>query len=259
LVNRTLYRRILDDRWTALLVATGIAVGAIAMAVALFARPAVHVSASQQAEFYSRAARAAEANRDSRAVVLWVGDNYASGTGAASAEKSDTGLTVTSMDWILNLDAQGGTGFVNNGHANNPRFQPLPGRLAQSAIENRADVVLIDAGRNDPDTRATVIAARKYLTRVHTAWPLAEVVLIAPYYLSMDVEVNPPLREFYRAQAKRLDTYLIDPVAEGWATSPKSLLSSDHIHPNPKGHKYIAKHLVADLKSMKLPDLQNAP
>ncbi len=252
-VIRAFYRRSVADPWAALVVVAAIVLGVLTIVAAHYADPAVKVSRSQQARFYSQAARAAEANPDSRLVSVWVGDSYTSGSGAASPYETWPALTAYAMNWIFTVDGEGGSGFINDGHSNDLAFQPLAGRFAQTAEENLADVVLVDAGRNDPDTRATVSAARKYLNRVHRAWPQAKVVLIAPYYLTQDVKVNPSLREFYKARAKRSDTYLIDPVAEGWATShTKRLLISDGIHPNPKGHKYIAEHLVADLKSRHL-------
>lgn len=184
-------------------------------------------------------------------VSLWIGDSYTAGTGADNPGESEAALAAAGMGWIFNSDAQGGTGFISNGHTNSAAFTPLSGRLSGTVADDLADVVVIDAGRNDPASVRTVDAARRYLARVRAAWPHAKVVLIAPYFLALGTEPNPPVTTFYRTQAKRRDTYLIDPVAEGWVgPQVSSLTISDGVHPNPAGHRYIANHLVRDLKAL---------
>lgn len=188
---------------------------------------------------------------------LWVGDSYTAGTGASDQAHAESCLTAAAMGWVCNVDAEGGTGFTANGHVNSRTFRPLPKRLAGDREQYLADVILVDAGRNDPSTSATVTAARRYLTALRTARPQARLVLIDPYFMRSTSEPNPALDAFYRSEAAQLHAVVIDPIGEGWINhrSAHLVISADHLHPNPAGHRYIAAHLTYDLRRLGLSNL----
>lgn len=188
--------------------------------------------------------------------ALWIGDSYTAGTGAKSPTRAESCLTSDAMGWICNLDAQGGTGFIANGHRNNLDFEPLGKRLAATHERFLADVVIVDAGRNDGSSPPSEVipAARDYLRSVESAWPKAKLVVVLPYFMSSGAE--PPSRSLnaaLRSETERLGGQVIDPIGEGWINDrAKSLTISDGVHPNPAGHRYIARHLTQDLRRLGL-------
>lgn len=220
---------------------------AIVAAVAYAVAPSAKVADAGQAPGYTPPT-AAPVQTES----LWIGDSYTEGTGAGDGKSGEACLTAAALDWSCEMDAEGGTGFVNDGHDNVATYQPLPARLATDAAKYpRADVVIIDAGRNDASLSVPKVeaAASKYLTDVRAAFPKARLVLIVPYYMTSKAEFG-PLGDLYRSRAKALHAQVIDPIGEGWIGSASTdLVIADKIHPNPAGHVYIAKHLAADLKA----------
>src|SRR3954463_1289743 len=63
-------------------------------------------------------------------VSLWIGDSYTEGTGAQTPDYGYPELASSSLGWVCYLDAQGGTGFINDGHINSKQYEPLSRRLA---------------------------------------------------------------------------------------------------------------------------------
>lgn len=180
---------------------------------------------------------------------LWIGDSYTAGTGASSQATAESCLTAQAMGWICNVDAQGGTGFVNPGPG--PDTQPLPKRLAADKAQFLADVVIVDAGRNDgtlPESQIEAAAAREF-AGIHKDWPKARIVAIVPYYMN-GTGRSAAFAAFERAQMAKYHGIVVDPVAEGWISASKtaSMTISDHVHPNPAGHRDIARHLTADFR-----------
>lgn len=187
---------------------------------------------------------------------LWIGDSYTAGTGAPSQSAAESCLTATTMGWICNTDAEGGTGFINPGPAG-AGTHPIGKRIATDKASMLADVVIIDAGRNDDDAPAAIPAAAKVVAEVRKDWPNAPIVFIAPYYMAHTGEIDAPLAAWEKSEAAKIHSYFIDPNAEGWITAAKTgpMTISDHVHPDPAGHRYIAKHLTADLKRLGLTHL----
>lgn len=192
--------------------------------------------------------------------ALFVGDSYPAGTGAGSRQGSWACTTARELGWNCNLDAQGGTGFVADGRRNNGTSQPMIGRLPATEQRYLADVVVVDAGRNDATFRSADVAGAiaAYLRAVRAAWPKAQLVVIEPYFLNRRARVlSTFVTQRLRQETERLDGQLIDPVGEGWVPPAASsgLTDPDGVHPNPAGHRYIARHLTADLRRLGLADL----
>ncbi len=192
--------------------------------------------------------------------ALWVGDSFTEGYGARNPRMNGYACPVSqAMGWTCNLDAQGGTGYINNGRRNVETYGPFKDRLQSVRRRYLADVIIVDGGRNDRIRPAADVAtaARKYLTAVRELWPRAEIVVIAPYFLrDNDVAFSRELVTGLEPTLAEIDAHLIDPVAEGWipaANAPQLLF--DEVHPNDAGYRYIAKHLIADLRRLGLADV----
>ena len=194
--------------------------------------------------------------------MLITGDSFTAGTGAQTPRTGYPCLVAKAMGWFCNVDAQGGTGFINDGHKLRSGNRPLIDRLAADKAQYLADVVIVDAGRNDGLWPAEQIAAaaRRYFRTVRTTWPKAEVVYLAPAYLTTTASgaYRTALMSLLRTEVDAVGGVLIDPVAESWyaAKATKQYVSADRIHPNQAGHQYIADRLVSDLRKAGLDKVQ---
>jgi lysophospholipase L1-like esterase len=188
--------------------------------------------------------------------ALFLGDSYTAGTGATGVTTGEACLTANALGWVCNLDAQGGTGFVT-GAPSSAGFGALPTRLTATHSAKLADIIIIDAGRNDGDQDPAKVqtAIRNYLHAVRQAWPLAKLVVVEPYYMGQAASpLSPATLAVLRAQTKRAGGVLVDPIGEGWIkrSLTAKMTIKDGIHPTPAGHRYIARHLVADLRRLGL-------
>jgi lysophospholipase L1-like esterase len=204
-----------------------------------------------------------EAGPSEQPAALFVGDNFTRSSGAASPLEGYSCQLANAMGWVCNLDGQGDTGFVANGHANVASYQSFIGRLAADKAKYLADIVVIDGGRNDrnlpiADVKAAVI---KYLLAVRRAWPQAEIVVITPVYLRGTVDSHPFGRQLAAIEQEAValvDGHIVDPLGEGWLPGGPGTdyVAADGIHPNPKGHSYIAKRLTKELRRLGLADVR---
>jgi lysophospholipase L1-like esterase len=229
-----------------LLIVTLLAIGAGAL-VYLAAQPKTP-PAYQAATFRVTANNQAPTQPSS----LWIGDSYTAGTGAADPQHAESCLTSAAMGWVCNLDAEGGTGFVDNGHVNSKTFEPVGKRLPNDKASFLADVVILDVGRDDtfyPEAQVNA-AMDKEFAGIHADWPKAKLVVIAPFLMTSSGPDDPALTAQLHADAVKYHAIWIDPITEGWISAAKtgSMTISDKVHPDPAGHRYIAGHLAADFK-----------
>jgi lysophospholipase L1-like esterase len=197
-----------------------------------------------------------------RPAALFVGDSYTAGSGTAGPRLGYACLAAEQMDWICNLDAQSGTGYINDGSLNSVAFRPFAQRLGDDAKRFRADVVIVDGGRNDvsPDLDGVAAAAADYLRAVRSQWPQARLVVVVPYFLSSTPQSFPfaeRLGARLREIVQPLGGIVIDPMASGWVPAPDvaALLSPDGIHPNADGHRYLAEHFSGALREAGMSDV----
>jgi lysophospholipase L1-like esterase len=188
--------------------------------------------------------------------ALFVGDSYTAGTGAADPQQGYACLTATAMGWQCNVDGEGGTGFLGDGHFNSAAFSPLPDRLQRDATKFLADVIIVDAGRNDGrfPVHDVLTAANNYLQRLRRVWPKAPIVVIVPGYLWSTPEDDPfsvQLVRGLRSLLPEVGGYLIDPVGGRWIRPEQvsTLTWTDGIHPNASGHRYLAQRLTDALRA----------
>ncbi|MFC8038910.1 SGNH/GDSL hydrolase family protein [Paenarthrobacter sp. NPDC057355] len=185
-------------------------------------------------------------------MALWVGDSYTEGTGVREAGQAYPSVTSRSLGYMPIIDAQGGTGFVNDGKKNVATNVPMADRLQKTSATPK--LVVIDGGRNDGVADFNTVvkpAVTSYLDAVKAKWPDATIVLIVPYYIE-GKGVFRAFTNFYAEEAKRIGALVIDPMAEGWFNGMNTapLIYTDKIHPNEAGHKLLAEKFTARLKEL---------
>ena len=191
----------------------------------------------------------------SEVVGLFVGDSFTAGTGASSPDEGEACLTAKALGWICKLDAQGSTGFLADGSAISPSFAPLAERLQRTHERFLADVVVVDAGRNDGGVRPALRrAVRDYLGQLRDTWPKAAIVVVVPYFLDRDQPLDEP--DCPRCTARRPSASVL-----AWSTPSERVDlpgavgvagPAGRCAPEPEGHQYIAEHLAEDLRTLGL-------
>jgi lysophospholipase L1-like esterase len=166
------------------------------------------------------------------------------------------------MGWVCNLDAQGGTGYIGDGSPNSSDFGPFGSRLSTDAARYRADIVIVDGGRNDAsvDVKVVARAAENYLRGVREQWPQAALVVLVPAFIDSTPATFPFAEQFgqrLREIVQPLGGIVIDPMADGWIPpdNADALLDPDGVHPNQDGHHYLAEQLSDALRAAGLADV----
>ncbi len=196
-----------------------------------------------------------------RRAALWVGDSFTLGdAGLVPAALTYPHLVSARLGWECHVDAQDGTGFVNDGYAASPDCAPLIQRLPDDVRHVAADIVLVDAGRNDvpaPTARLRQ-AVTHYLTAVRAAYPAARLVIITPTLVD---RVQPPDYErvagVLRQAATSVRAVVIEPAEAGAFVDPdrnRALVCIDGFHPNAAGQAHYAGVLTGLLQRA-LPDM----
>lgn len=189
--------------------------------------------------------------------ALWVGDSFTRGEGAdAPAEATYPHVVSARMGWRCHVDAQNGTGFLNDGYLAGPGLAPLIDRLPDDVRRVDADIVVVDAGRNDgvaaePGLRAAI---SRYLTAVRAAYPRARVIVVLPTLLD---QWQPPeyhsVRVVLHDVATGLGADVVDPASVvGFAEDPDGteLVCLDGFHPSAAGQAHYADVLTELLRGL---------
>lgn len=186
-----------------------------------------------------------------RPSALFVGDNFPAGYGGIG-RNAYPHIVCYSIGLNCGVDAQAGTGFVNDGRDFSSSTFRLIDRLPTARKLYNPDFVIIDAGRNDlqaePPTSREAVA--QYLRQVKRLWPAAKIVVIAPYYLSAAPDADYAARlSLISPEVASHDGILIDPLAEGWyeGVDVSAMLQPDGLHPNQAGQEFIAQKLGKSL------------
>lgn len=186
----------------------------------------------------------------SQPVSFWIGDSYTIGAGATSSATGEALATSAALGWQTDMDAEGATGFIANGHAADPSWRPIPDRLKHDAVSfasNPPSVVLLDAGRNDrgvthQELRRAILKSVRLLDK---GFPWSAIVVIAPFVMRSKPTSYLAMRRLLKREAKLRGWAFVDPIAEGWINKVSAkLVVSDHIHPNQAGYDYIVEHLA---------------
>lgn len=187
--------------------------------------------------------------------VLWVGDSYTIGFGTDGPAHGYPCLVSDRLGWTCQLDAQGGTGFVNPGREDTG-YAPLDERLERtSAIFDAPDLVVIDAGRND--FRATPGSFRgastDYLRATRASFPDAHIAVILPFALGQSRFDYSTIARTLRVAASDIGATVIDTTTPGWRRLVDRLPTVDGLHPTIGSHRIIARHLVRTFRRLGIP------
>jgi lysophospholipase L1-like esterase len=189
-----------------------------------------------------------------RVFVLFAGDDFAAGYGGIGTNAYPY-ILCNAVGLTCHVDAQSGTGLVNDGRRYSATTRRLIDRLPIDAKLYQADVVVVDAGRNDVEASGSdyAVALKEYVQEVNRTWPGAKVVVVLPAYFSDRPDPGYEKRAVITADVvEPLGGVLIDPVARGWFIGQdiSSLTSGADGHPNQQGHELIAHKLAEALKEL---------
>ena len=183
--------------------------------------------------------------------ALWVGDSFTRGEGADVPEEQTYPYLVSArLGWQCHVDAQNGTGFVNDGFLAGPGLAPLIDRLPGTAQQVRADVVIVDAGRNDCIAADSAVhaAVTRYLTALREAYPRARLIVVLPTLLS---RWQPPeyrhVAAVLRDAGPAFGADVVDPASAPGFAEPgagAALVCIDGFHPSAAGQAHYADVLT---------------
>jgi lysophospholipase L1-like esterase len=227
---------------------------AVTLSVAIWLRTANAEGATPSAQQYLASPyHPAPLAKTHRQTALFVGDDFTAGYGGIGRNAYPR-IVCNGMRMNCNVDAQVGTGLVSDGREYSSNTFRMIDRLRNDQKLYDADVVIVDAGRNDIEVDPIVYgdALDQYLRRVTEIWPGAAIVVIAPSYVSSEPYADYDTRiSVIRNVVQSFEGSLIDPIAEGWFDDAdvSTLLLPDHFHPNQAGHQFIATKLEESLRS----------
>lgn len=189
---------------------------------------------------------------DGGPVSLWIGDSYTFGAGVPYPWMyGEAWATSRALGWTLELDAEGGTGFVANEFAE-PSYVPVPNRLkADASMSPAPTIVVIDAGRNDVGFPWDVVhhVVISYLRAVHKDFPKAAVVVIAPFLMRSKPYDYLAMRCLLGTEAQSYGWAFVDPLQQGWINlHAAKLVGGDGVHPSVQGYEYLVSHLAPALE-----------
>jgi hypothetical protein len=175
---------------------------------------------------------------------LFIGDSDAAGIGLSTgAAGSFACRTAVLLNWSCTLDAEGGTGYVANGHTVDSTYGPYASRLAHDAAQAPTYVV-ITGGRSDPGGAATDSAAGAYVRAAATAFPSAKLIVVGPFLPQAGSTVNlRHLRDALERSAAAVNATFIDALAADWAM-PADDYASNGVDLTTDGQALLAKKLA---------------
>lgn len=189
--------------------------------------------------------------RPARQTALFLGDDFAAGQ-IGTYVYTYPNIVCDIMDLNCNVDAQTGTGFIADGTGAATKKYRLIDRLTADRRMYSADLIVVDAGRNDlqagPDAVAQALS--ECLADVRQRWPSARLVVMAPAPFA--AEPDGTFGELVSAITPITESFggtVIDPIAEGWyaGVDRSTYVAEDGIHPTQGGQQFIAQKLSESL------------
>ena len=195
---------------------------------------------------------------ETRPALLVVTDSMGGGVGDPNITKNYPQYLAEKMGWDVNVDGVGATGYVET-HLTmeldkvDRTVPPVIDRLDIDAKNYRADYIVVDVGRNDfrKDPRVVAPAIDDYLTQLRSRYPGAQIMVIAPLYISTFIPMQHyALADQIRQSAEKIGAHVLDPVAEGWWTGVDlpALWWTDGIHLNTPGAQYYAEKIAEGMR-----------
>lgn len=166
--------------------------------------------------------------------VVFIGDSYTSGTGAANPLHRWTTKLSEDLGWSETNLGNGGTGYFNQGGTTNYAG------VVQEAVDANPAVVVVSGGRNDVGFGAQRFtpAVADFFSALRGGLPNATVIVTSPIY---DDDAGPDavaeLAAAVKANAEAAGATYVD-IGEPLLGHPE-LVAADGVHPNDAGHAAI--------------------
>lgn len=184
--------------------------------------------------------------------VALFGDSYTDGRRPETGERGWARLAARTLAVETVNNAVAGCGYVDLGHG-----VTLP-YMATTAPVAAADVLVVFGSINDaPHTPLAVWLAATVTYGALRGWaPRAPLLVIGPQYPTG----NPPadllaLSAAVGEAAADAGATFVDPLAERWFAGRPELIGSDGLHPNPRGHAYLAELIAPRIAALLPPEV----
>jgi len=252
-------QRVDARRGSLLLTLTLVVVAALGAGIWLKTARADDAGAQARQELSTRYS-VAPMERVPRRTALFIGDDFAAGFEGVYTYTYPY-VICDAFDLNCNVDAENGTGLISDGQSYSPSNSSLANRLPRDQQIYDADLIIVDAGRNDIEAGVGVAAygqaMEQFLTEVKRTWPAATIAAIAPSPMTTQPYAKyGDIVSVLSYVTKSLGVVLIDPIAEGWYNDvdiPENQIQfRDQYYPNQKGQALIAQKLAESLVDHRL-------
>ncbi|HWH29130.1 MAG TPA: SGNH/GDSL hydrolase family protein [Mycobacteriales bacterium] len=196
-------------------------------------------------------ASSASAADDGRVDAYFFGDSLMAGTGATPLRPVMARVAASRLQWSVDVDAWGGTGFTTTGRS--PSY--LHRLRMAGALPRRYDVVLLEGGTNDArvgsSPAAIRAAVREVVAEVQRRQPQAQIVLMGAYDPPGVVHLHRAVADdAVRDVADELGLPFFSPLSAGWHTGQDAgrFLHGDGLHPNAYGYGVMGDRLADALE-----------
>ncbi|WP_431816649.1 SGNH/GDSL hydrolase family protein [Gordonia jacobaea] len=193
--------------------------------------------------------------RPTAPTLLVIGDSFAGGTGDPQITAYPE-LLGSALGYHAVVDAQGGTGFLNDGNnfkaPGKPKTQRAIDRLDHDADTFLVDNIVVDLGRNDlgSDPSAVKPYVVSYFSKLREIWPTQKLAIVVPTYVTTKVEDTVvAMRSLFYEIAGKYQAIVVDPVTRGWYRDQPlgPLLWNDHVHFSQKGNDFYAAKIAKSM------------
>jgi fructose-specific component phosphotransferase system IIB-like protein len=229
-----------------------VAVTSVALAVTLTgcSHALPPVSARVQAAAEQAGHATAKPEPDTNQVVV-VGDTYVYGSHMGGQSINNwTYIAESHLQDDLTTDVTNagvaGAGYIHRGPQNQTFGEVLP-----MAVGPKTDVVVFFGSRNDRGVNPAEIGATatEDYAQVKRLAPKAKMIVIGPAWIEENVPTDVfEIRDAVKSAASKAGADWVDPLAERWFFDNPSLIATNGILPNDKGHAYLEKLILPHLK-----------
>jgi len=182
--------------------------------------------------------------------VVVFGDSFTDGR--STGERGWVRLVARELDVETVNNGVGGCGYVDLGDG-----VTLPYMTTVAPVE-QPDLIVVFGSINDrPWSPLAVYLAAVVTYGAIRAWaPDAPLLVIGPQYPNGDVTaVMWALRDAVRSAADAVGATFVDPLAEQWFAGRPDLIGSDGLHPNTRGHAYLADLIAPRIAAALTPEV----
>lgn len=181
-----------------------------------------------------------------------MGDSYSGGSPGIGGVGDDgwPALVAADLGWELNLEAEGGTGYVSGAERN----ISFPDRVDALTRFINTPIIIIEGSRLDTSspTDEVVRRARETWGSVRRDSPKSKILIIGPIWSDLLLPAGQPeatLGALEKA-ARQDGLAFINPQERGWFVGPGNrMIGSDKVHPTNKGHKFIARQVMTEIEN----------